>query len=545
MAYEDLFLTPNPPYVPQNEIRVCKGVCFEPNYSDTILWANSSAQLSYMVARTKARFENITPFRVMDGTLLVPGPADDYMDCNYIAFTNTDFGTGKWWFAFITQVDFVDMYTSRIHYDIDVIQTFMFEIDLGLGTFAERYHATSDEIGSNLLPENLELGDYIINDTGVTGRFDDYTVVVAATVDRYGNDSTGGYYNGIYSGLNYLTFDSASEVNDFISEMTASNKSDAIVAIWMMPSAFITNKGTTIANTLSYTYQGAFRTTLDGYKPRNKKLLTYPYKMLLVSNMAGQSAEYHYEYFEDDPGQNAYHFTLIGDYSPSPTIKLVPQDYNGIGALGTSEVGYAFDYGLTLSGFPQCAWVTDAYQAYLAQMGSVSALGMTFTGQDLVYGQQIAGGLTSLLSGNVGGTVSSIFGIAQTMAKQNAAKSLPPQANGQNANGALVAFKAKDFLFTDLSIRQSYAQRLDKFFDMFGYQQNDVITIGQITNSRYLNSRVNYNYIKTQNALLQGDGDIPPTYAEAIQNCFNNGIRFWHNVDNYGNYLADNSIVSG
>ena len=45
MAYEDLFLTPNPPYVPQNEIRVCKGVCFEPNYSDTNLWANSSAQL--------------------------------------------------------------------------------------------------------------------------------------------------------------------------------------------------------------------------------------------------------------------------------------------------------------------------------------------------------------------------------------------------------------------------------------------------------------------------------------------------------------------
>ena len=544
MAYEDLFLTPNPPYVPQNEIRVCKGVCFEPNYSDTILWANSSAQLSYMVARTKARFENITPFRVMDGALLVPGPADDYMDCNYIAFTNTDFGTGKWWFAFITQVDFVDMYTSRIHYDIDVIQTFMFEIDLGLGTFAERYHATSDEIGSNLLPENLELGDYIINDQEQTDQFDNYSIVVAATVDKYGNNSSGGYYGGIYSGLTYNVFDSASDVNGFIDKMTTANKADSIVAIFMMPSSFVSNKGTSEAKQFDFTYQSPTRNTLDGYKPKNNKLLTYPYKVLNVSNMSGQSADFHFEYFNDIDG--SFVFTLCADMSPNCTVKLWPKWYNGMKTEGGSSPSVnAIDYGLTLSGFPQCAWVTDAYQAYLAQTGSVSAFGVTLTGQDLTMAQNVGSLVSNLFSANVGGTVNSFFGIAQTMAKINATKSLPPQAGGQTANGALVAMKAKDFLFTDLSIRQSYAQRLDKFFDMFGYQQNDVIAIGQITNSRYLNSRVNYNYIKTQNALLQGDGDIPPTYAEAIQNCFNNGIRFWHNVDNYGNYLADNSIVSG
>lgn len=544
MAYEDLFLTPNPPYVPQNEIRVCKGVCFEPNYSDTILWANSSAQLSYMVARTKARFENITPFRIMDGTLLVPGPADDYMDCNYIAFTNTDFGTGKWWFAFITQVDFVDMYTSRIHYDIDVIQTFMFDIDLGNGTFAERYHAVNDAIGNNLIPENLELGDYIINDQEQTDQFDNYSIVVAATIDKYGNNSSGGYYGGIYSGLTYNVFDSASDVNGFIDKMTTANKADSIVAIFMMPSSFVSNKGTSEAKQFDFTYQSPTRNTLDGYKPKNNKLLTYPYKVLNVSNMSGQSADFHFEYFNDIDG--SFVFTLCADMSPNCTVKLWPKWYNGMKTEGGSSPSVnAIDYGLTLSGFPQCAWVTDAYQAYLAQTGSVSAFGVTLTGQDLTMAQNVGSLVSNLFSANVGGTVNSFFGIAQTMAKINATKSLPPQAGGQTANGALVAMKAKDFLFTDLSIRQSYAQRLDKFFDMFGYQQNDVITIGQITNSRYLNSRVNYNYIKTQNALLQGDGDIPPTYAEAIQNCFNNGIRFWHNVDNYGNYLADNSIVSG
>src|SRR5699024_174506 len=117
--------------------------------------------------------------------------------------------------------------------------------------------------------------------------------------------------------------------------------------------------------------------------------------------------------------------------------KLYPNAYNGTKPVAGELETEAFDYGLTLSGFPQCAWTTDAYQAYLAQMGSINAFGMEFTGQDLMLGGQIAGGVTNLLSGNIGGAVSSVFGIAQSMAKINATKSLPPQAHGQAANGAM------------------------------------------------------------------------------------------------------------
>ena len=533
-----VFNVPNPPYTPSNEIRICKGVCFEPSMTNTVLWDDINAQLSYIVSKTVNRFTDFTPFRISEKVVLVPNPADSYYNCNYIAFRNSDFNSNKWYFAFITQVDFVDMYTSRLHFEIDVLQTYMFDYQLG-ATYVERWHTYTDEPGDNLVPDNLELGDYIINNQQQTDQFDSYSIVVAATVDKYGSNSTGGYYGGIYSGLTYNVFTSASDVNSFIDEMTDANKSSSIVAIFMMPSAFVSSKGTSTAKQFDFTYKSPTINTLDGYTPTNKKLLTYPYKLLNVSNMSGQSADYHFEYFEDMAGSLV--FTLCADMSPNCTVKLWPKWYNGMKTEGGSSPSVnAIDYGLTLSGFPQCPWVTDSYQAYLAQTGSVSAFGMTLTGQDLTFAQQGASLLTNLFSANVGGTVNSFFGIAQNMAKVNATKSLPPQAGGQTANGALVSMKAKDFLFTDLSIREEFARRIDHYWDMYGYPVHDVIYLSW----DYLKTRENWNFIKTQGIIIQGD-EVPAQAAEQIQDIFNSGVCFWHNAANFGNFRAPNGIVAG
>lgn len=545
-TYDEVFLVPKPPYTPTNEVRVCKGVCFEPNYSDTVLWADASAQLAYIVSHTFQRYENLTPFRLSEGAILVPGPADDYMECNYLAMMNNDFKQNKWYFAFINRVEFIDMYTSRIYFDIDVIQTYMFDIDLGIGTFVERAHSMTDKPGDNIVAENLELGDYIVNHTERISTLEDLSIVTAQSVEFNGEAAKGGFYNGIYSGLKYIDFTAnasgAEQLSNNIKTLVNSNKGDALIAIWMMPSAFVSYDDTEVKS-FTYVYDAPDRDALDGYTPKNKKLLTYPFKLLSVSNLSGQNAEYHFEYFGGD-SDKSYTFTVIGDFSPTCTIKLYPNAYNGTEPAAGELETEAFDYGLTLSGFPQCAWTTDAYQAYLAQMGSINAFGMEFTGQDLMMGGQIAGGVVNLLSGNIGGAVSSVFGIAQSMAKINATKSLPPQAHGQAANGAMTAFKAKNFQFNDLSIRRSYARRIDRFFDMFGYQQNDVWAISKITISASpVNSRKNWNYIKTQNAMLQGEGNIPPASVEEIQNCFNNGIRFWHNPETFGDYSQDNSII--
>lgn len=518
--------TPTPPYQPRNEIYVCSGVGFDGTFQHTRFFQNLDARLTYFRSKAIAHFENITPIRIYEGYVKLENPPDFYYHADYIVFRNTDFDNGKWYFAFLDQpAEMKAMNTSGLRFKIDPIQTWLDNAIFGLN-YMERIHWPSDDIGDNLVPDNLELGDYIVNDATQTNLFDDYSIIIASTVEKSGGPSTPGYYGGIYSGLSLLKFDSATEANDHIKQMESDNKRDSIISIFMMPTEFFSPKSTSSASRpieKSFTYQAPQRNTVDGYTPRNKKLLTHPYKMLQVSNLSGNSAEYHYEYF---PNQVTPGFVIVCDTSPNPTVKLIPTSYNGYGN-GRDPI----DYGLTLNGFPQCAWVSDSYLAWLAQSGSVSALGMNFTGQDLAFAQQGLGAAGNLLSGNIGGALSSFLGIAQNVAKVNATKSLPPQAGGQTANGAMVAFRAKDFLFSDLSVRAEFARIIDDYWTKYGYPCHELRQMNFI-------SRPSFNFIKTQGCKVRGN--IPQWARIEIQNIFDSGITLWH-TDDIGNYNLPNN----
>ena len=47
-------------------------------------------------------------------------------NCNYLAFQNASFG-GKWFYAFIDSVEYVNNVTSEVTYTIDVMQTWHFQ----------------------------------------------------------------------------------------------------------------------------------------------------------------------------------------------------------------------------------------------------------------------------------------------------------------------------------------------------------------------------------------------------------------------------------
>lgn len=513
-----------PSYQPKNELIVCKGVGFDKTRQHVRLFPDADTQLAYFRGKAVYTTNTMEPIRVNKNEVFIEGNPETYADCDYIVFRNSDFNS-RWYFAFIESPgEWGNTEMTRLNFTIDPFQTYFFDAVIP-PCYVERRHWATDNIGDNLVPDNVELGDYIVNDEDRTGFFNTYSIVVACTTTKAGTPAPGGYYGGIYSGLNLLEFTSVTELNDFLTMMVDGNKGAAIQSIFMMPREFIKEKSTNITSepvVKAYIYDAPKRNTVDGYTPKNKKLLTYPYKFLQCSNLSGASAEYAYEFFST-PGAT---FNVIGDYSPNPTIKMTPVGYNGF-----EDSSNAYDYGLTLNGFPQCAWSTDAYLAWLAQSGSVSALGMTFTGQDLAFAQQGLGAVGSLLSGNILGAASSFLGIAQNVAQVNAKKALPPQAHGQTANGAMVAFKAKDFFFTDVSIRAEFARIIDGYWTKYGYPCHEL-------QSLVYKSRPYWNFIKTQGCLCTGD--IPGWAKEELQDLFNNGVTIWH-TDNIGNYYLDNS----
>ena len=135
---------------PNCDVKLLKNVPLDTTYEHTIYFDNTSAQYAYFRGLMKFDFPRQTYQRVNKGTMRVEKNAEALYDCNYLMFQNAGFGT-KWFYAFITAVEYVNNAVSEITYEIDVMQTWFFNYSVG-ECFIEREHSASDEIGENLVP---------------------------------------------------------------------------------------------------------------------------------------------------------------------------------------------------------------------------------------------------------------------------------------------------------------------------------------------------------------------------------------------------------
>ena len=109
---------------------------------------------------------------------------------------------------------------------------------------------------------------------------------------------------------------------------------------------------------------------------------------------------------------------------------------------------------------------------------------------------------------------------------------LPDNASLSSSNSTLLGYNMFDKnIFTRYTIKKEFAERLDKYFDMYGYTINELKNIN-------INSRPNWNYIKTQGANILGD--IPQYDLQSIKEMFDNGITFWHNPETFLDYSQNN-----
>lgn len=141
---------------PDTIVRILKNVPLDDTYNHTIKFASLSAQQTYFSGSgvVKYTLNDQSYQRVGIGKLRIEVLADNLYDCNYMAFQNTAFGS-KWFYAFITNVEYVNNITSEITYIIDVMQTYLFDITVGQ-CYVEREHVTDDSIGANTIAEPID-----------------------------------------------------------------------------------------------------------------------------------------------------------------------------------------------------------------------------------------------------------------------------------------------------------------------------------------------------------------------------------------------------
>lgn len=499
---------------PNTTIRMLKDVPLDNTYRNTIYFAYVANQTSYFSGKTKYTFAAQSYQRVQKGTLRIGRKAEDLYDCNYLMFQNTAYGN-KWFYAFVTGVEYVNNETSEVSFEIDVMQTWHFDYDVKM-SFVEREMSVTDKIGDNLVPENLEIGDYIYKDLGLTSLFNLYQIVIAATFDENMDDATGGMYGGVFSGLHYNVFSSWQSAASFIAEATEQNKADGIVSIFMLPIAFTADYQSSMPEVFDIE-RDKHLTDIDGYIPKNNKLFTYPYNLLYVTNNEGNVANYAFEYFSTDK----CNFNVSGAMCCTPECMLVPLNYKGV------EKNY--NEKLTIGNFPQCAYTVDTFKAWVAQnqnqlaLNAINAIGTTVAGTAAMY---TSGGKLG-----VGMTRNGIQQIGSLVATVNDKSTLPPHARGGGGSIINMANQIKGFQFYYAHIRAEFARIIDGYFNAYGYATHRVKIPNRVI-------RPHWNYVKTVNVCLTGS--VPADDMAKLRQIYDNGVTFWRNGDEVGNYALDN-----
>ena len=492
--------------MPSSELVLLRNVPLDNTYQNTIYFNNTTDQFNYFNGKKAHYLTSQSYQRVSVKKCRVSLGSHLCYDCNYMMFKNAGH-LNKWFYAFITSVEYVSEVACEITFEIDVMQTWFFDYNLK-ECLVEREHSVTDNVGDNIVAEPVELGTIIQHNMGKTPYFDSYVAVIATAYDSDG--LTGGYYTGMFSGLKYIAglIDNADEVNtllEFLKTASEANKADSIVSIFVMPTKFFSYGSAPVVQAQKVSKP----TSIGGYIPKNKKLLTYPYCYLGVDS-GNNSAVYRYEYFSD----STCDFTMISTVTCNPQIACVPSNYLG------EELCYPEK--LVMSGFPQVAWCNYSYETWLAQSSSTHFLNGLGTAVGVASG---------LATGNIAGATLSAIGLANNLNGQALAANRPPQSVGQQEGDVMVATRNKNFWFKQMGVTENYAKIIDNFFTKYGYATNLV----KIPN---INSRRHWNYVKTNGCCIVGK--VPADDIKRIINIYDNGITFWKNGDNIGNYTLDN-----
>lgn len=518
-------------------------VPLEKDYLHTLYFSNENEQKEYFGNKVVKRGSNFSYIR-RDNCIRYPESIDKLYNCNYVMYQNQDHSS-KWFYAFITKLEYVNDENTNIYIETDVMQTWMFNYTVK-SSFVEREHVNDDTIGLHTIPEGLETGDYIVNKRNANESLLIKSLILGTTVDintEGFENINGGLYNGVYSGVKYYEL-SHEQMTIVLKRLADAGKADAVVCIFTCPKYFVESsksadvefaivkmglecdKGSWV-NTFGIDEEEIYKPTdLNGYVPKNNKLFTYPYCYMLMSNNSGGSALYKYEAFNCPDNANKCDFRIYSALTPGMSIRIVPRYYNG--ATNNN------DEGLNLGKFPICSWSSDVYTNWLTQNGV--NIGASVIGNVATVGLGVASVATG--AGAVAGAsmiASGVAGITSTVGEVYAHSKQPPQAEG-NLNSGDVTFSAGYLTFTahEMTIKKEYAQVIDGYFNMFGYKVNRV----KVPNK---NHRANYWYTKTIDVNI--DGSLPQEDLQKIKNCYNKGITFWKNPANIQNYTVNNSIV--
>lgn len=537
--------------VPTSNVKILKCPLHLDN-ENQLTFSNLQAQINYFTSLPKIEEFDYTYVR-RDNVLRVETNEnltyENLLNYNYVMYQNEGFNN-KWFFAHITSYTWINPGLTILTLEEDFFQSWQFDI-IYKNSFIEREHVTDDTVGLHTVPENLEKGEFIPNGSGNVGVGTCHAVVVTNydVVNKATLSATQNVISGVPSGFLYYVvqdYDIGTSYSfmDWLRWAVVNDPDlspDMIQGIYMIPDlmtgynqgenywSYVINQGFSYAgyhvlsnirsSIVMQTINISKQTTLNGYSPKNNKLLTQEYNYLLVDNNGGNANIYSYELFSTT---NCI-FKSEGAITPGCSIKCYPSFYKSL------ENNYLES--LNLIKLPIGSWSCDMYTNWLTQ-NSINIAGLDITKDQLSMINSAVSLGASLGTGDLSGAISSGVSIANNLMEQKAHNRIPPQTYGNTNSGDVTyAMGQSQFTYYKMTIKQEYARIIDDYFEHYGYRVNTFKTLS-VTGRPY------FNYVKTTQCELEGD--IPTDALENLKGLFNRGCTFWHDTNNFLNYNVNN-----
>lgn len=510
---------------PNSTIMILHNVPLEPDYEHTLYTAGANAQVSAFSGFVKYTLNANTYQRVNKNTCRVGIVADNLYDCNYMMFQNTNFGS-KWFYAFITSVEYINNECTEITYEIDVMQSYFHNFTFGY-CFVEREHSITDNIGDNLMPEPVECGDYYMESYSSIPELRELGIFVIDSTDV----ARGIILDETFQGGRVYCF-KMSEETDLVAFLNQHTQTpENILAVWTAPCRYVNRTSDKAVSGYSASSLNKEFTALSGtetfgsYTPKNKKLYTYPFNFFHVDNGMGQSLQLKYEFFD------SFKPRLECSQSIVQPVEVVarPYGYKGTSVGGGLSAPTPLNAeSIKVSGYGVGSWNNNTWAQQLTNN---------------VFNSLVGAGVEGFLAHN--STPVAVQKAKETRLTEGTIHSIIPSFLSRpftpqivygsgNSGNALASHNELNFYTGRCRITEQYARSIDDFFTVFGYQTNRV-------KEPNISSRPHWNYVKTGNCEINADESMPADDAAKVKACMNKGITFWKSLSEVGRYFLNNA----
>lgn len=527
------------PRNPETKLRLYSGVPWSDEYEHVRLYSSKAELLDHLESYRKnipgVDLSHLAPIRVGNYDIRVPFTEMKALNLNYLAFQNAGI-SNEWVFCFIDSIEWLSEKTTRINFSLDVFQNNFYDTNIK-PCFVEYHHIPrrEDGIGVNLVPVNLEAGETIVSQhkkLNLTPT-DCCIFVTRGTVEQSwfdGRVENGVYCWGSIGHYDVTTDDGLEKINGLLKEYNDQGAQDAVIGLFMSPKLCIGALGgkEIKPETTSMQISG---NAFEGYKPKNKKLYSYPWLYCLADNNQGNTHIYRYEYSYNQ--DKSIEFDSYGTIATLPQVLTAPKNYKTRENLKHGLMQEA----LINSSFPMCSFSSDTYRAWLAQNKSSIALSQvqTAVNSTIGLGTSIAGLAGGSLQGGINGsskTTSAFWDALGMLANQTDRSRNAGVTHGKAlSENVMAGIKECGVDFYEMSCKRQFAEMADSFFEQFGYPINKITMPN-------LRSRSRWNYVKTSHCGFTGNIDLDQ--LKKLRNIFDNGVTLWH-TDDIGNYSLSNN----